>query len=108
MATAADIGADYAKGQTIWLTFTGISYVGHTPTTLTGLDFIFTLLDAATRTSKVRATDGVNGLTASVVDNAVQVVVEIDTDSESYAVFTPYEFDLWAIDAVYGKQRIYT
>jgi len=108
MATAPDIGVTYAKGETIPFTWTSISYAGKTPTSLTGIDFIFTVLDYSSRTSKLRATNGVNGLSATVSDNEVTVSISVDTDTDSYSAGGKYEFDLWVIDSATGKHRIDT
>lgn len=108
MATAPDIGVNYAKGETIPFSWGNISYDGKTPTSLTGIDFIFTILDYSSRTEKLRATIGVNGLSATVSDNEVSVSISVDTDSDSYTATGKYEFDLWVIDSATGKHRLDT
>jgi len=99
----------YAKGETIYLTYTDIEYAGKEPDSPTGLTFFFTVVEVNERTEVARLTSEVGGgITVNDLGAELEVEVALDTDTADFDFNLKYETDFWVVDTATGKHRLDT
>jgi hypothetical protein len=98
---------DFARGETIYITYTDISYAGKEPLDATGLTFFFTVVDLADRSEVVRLYTG-SGITVDELGTEIEVEVRLDTDIAGFEAYGAYEADFWVLDSAMGKHRLDT